>query len=47
MVVSDLRTSSEAINQLNDEIENSKGKYAAILHTGNIAMNLSSESGKV
>ncbi|XP_059171125.1 acid phosphatase type 7-like [Physella acuta] len=44
IVISDVNASSEAIPILSHESE--AGKFAAILHTGNIAMNLSTDSGK-
>ncbi|GFO41119.1 purple acid phosphatase [Plakobranchus ocellatus] len=45
LVVSDLSSTSPAIPTLNEEA--SSGKYAAILHAGNIAMNLSTRSGAI
>ncbi|XP_055891596.1 acid phosphatase type 7-like [Biomphalaria glabrata] len=45
LVVSELNSSSSARTFMIDEAQ--KGKLSAILHTGNIALNLSSENGTV
>ncbi|CAL1541090.1 unnamed protein product [Lymnaea stagnalis] len=43
MIISDVNTTSTAIHRL--LLEAQTGKYAALLHTGNIAMNLSTHGG--